>query len=114
MDDVMVDIMNHANGQKEEVVSTLLFELVGTKLMVAEQVKQVQEIVKRHKGYQVVVSTDEKGSEQMWRARKEVSRSISPCPGIQWASHTRMGPPASFPMYGSSGVMVDHGGVPEL
>lgn len=73
MDDLMVDIVNHANDKKDEVATTLLYELVGTKVSVAEQVKKVQEVIKQHKGYHVKVSTDPQGCEEMWRARKEVS-----------------------------------------
>jgi len=52
-----------------------LYELVGSKVAVEEQVKKGKEVGKRHRGYGVKVSSNEEECLTMWRARKEVSSS---------------------------------------
>ncbi|KAH7405589.1 hypothetical protein KP509_15G076800 [Ceratopteris richardii] len=71
LDEVMVKILNDANGTDFQVAPTLMFEFIGTDAYAHEQNLRVKKIAEEHQGsgFQYFDSPEDK--ETLWRMRKE-------------------------------------------
>ncbi|MCO5556862.1 hypothetical protein L7F22_010416 [Adiantum nelumboides] len=71
LDEVMVKILNDANGTNFKVAPILMFEFIGTDAYAHEQTLRVQKIAEQHhgSGFLFFDTPDEK--ENLWKMRKE-------------------------------------------
>lgn len=71
LDEVMVKILNNANGTNFEELPILMFEFIGTGAYVQEQTVRVQKIAEEHHGSGFQYYDTPEGKENLWRMRKE-------------------------------------------
>ncbi|KAI5074481.1 hypothetical protein GOP47_0010442 [Adiantum capillus-veneris] len=71
LDEVMVKILNDANGTDFKVAPILMFEFVGTDAYAHEQTLRVQKIAEEHHGSGFLYFDSPEEKENLWRMRKE-------------------------------------------
>jgi D-lactate dehydrogenase (cytochrome) len=74
LDEVFLQVLNKSGStapRKWEELPTLFLKFSGTKASVADNIKEVQELAKKHNGGKFEFAKDDKEQELLWSARKQ-------------------------------------------